>query len=306
MARTTASVLICLVMTTGCYDSHPGTPIDAGPPRDGSALDGALRIDGATTISDPPPSMYVVSSLSLPAPSGGVAPGANLDGHDSGSGSTDPTANCAIREPDFTAPDGTHGVDDVLGRIIPSVHGLVSSASGGVDGALAAAIHGGDLLLGIEVQGTRVTLVRLAPPPRLMTDGVGHVAGGQRFAVTERLGTGVATVDSSGRMKVALGAVTLPVSGALGSVLGSGHLNHLELRFTPGASGWSDGELGATETVTDVVDAWSALVPGIADSARSLLESMADIGPRADRPDVCLSVSVGIAFDAVPATFVGT
>ncbi len=312
MSRTTASVLFCLALATGCYDSHLGTPIDAGAPDGEIAIDGAPGTDAAppndaAAANDAAvvgtPMRYVISSLTIPEPSAGSAPGANLDGIDSDGGSTDPSATCEEFAPDFVAPDGTRGIDDAIGQIVPAVRGLVPGTSEGLDATLADAIRAGDLLLGIEIQGSTVSLYTLTPPDPMEVDAAGRPAPDQLFAVGTRLASARATTTGM-RETVELGTVSIPATGPFGLVLGSGALSNVELRFTEDPSGLRDGELGASASVDDLVSAWDALVPGVADAARELLTSIADIDPSPAQPILCQSVSLGMRFEAVPASFV--
>lgn len=88
----------------------------------------------------------ILTQLGFTRVADGVAPGFNLDGMVS-----DGTDYVSCGQVDFTAPDGTTGVDNQLAKLVPDVENLVGGNA--VDGLLQAAIDDGQLVILMELNG---------------------------------------------------------------------------------------------------------------------------------------------------------
>lgn len=256
---------------------------------------------------------YVVHVLGMPSESpGAAAAGFNLDGMDSGLGSDSPSADCAEYATDYasTVDVGHLGVDNAISSLVPTIESLLDSEGcppeGCVDGALAASIADGSLLLLIEIAGVEslvhdadvtVTLYAGAVPgggPPLLD--AGRLAAGQTFTTASMIGAPTSGDIFHGRLRVRPGSVVLPSTSAGGLPLIT-PLDRAELRADVTLTGLSRGHLGGTTPVSWYV---AATDPDLADSVRSILEAFADITPGAD-PMVCADVSSGFTLSAVPA-----
>lgn len=279
-------VLSCLILA-GCYESHTRGVVgpDGGPPPAMSGL-------------------YVISTLSLPTGSGGTSPGANLDALDSGFGSPDPAANCEQFAPDFVSPyDGTPGIDNAMSSLVGTFESFVTSGET-LDESLAASIRSGEVMIGIELRGSVVTVEQVIPLAALSFDATGRLAPGQRFSRGMRFGEDGSLTTSGSRTHAALGELDLPWPATFDAFFARGQLETVQLRFTRSASGLGQGELGARLNAGDVATYWSAEDPSLLPTIVSVLQSVADLGPGASDPQRCDFLSMGMAFEAVPAVLV--
>ena len=78
-------------------------------------------------------------------------------------------------------------------------------------------------------------------------------------------------------------------------------LTGVELRASVCANGLFRGHLGGRSSVDDLVAQVEEAFPGGEETARSIIESLADLGPTEDEPAICDQVSVGYAFEGVLA-----
>jgi len=266
----------------------------------------------ATTLT------YVIGTFSSPQASfAGTAPGLNLDATDSGSGSTAIDANCEEFNRDFrTVRDPEQvGVDNALEGLLGTLEGLLDTADcpGGATGCLDAQftreINEGRMLLLVEITGVesfandeQVQVALYAGSvvggglPALGDDD--RLAPGQTFETVSTLlpPTPGDIFETRLRVRWTEGFV-LPLAS---TVLLLPDIDEPELRANVSAAGLELGVVGATTTIDPVVARASAIMPGIADTIRSILEAVADIGPTAD-PAVCERLSTGYLVDAVPA-----
>ena len=312
-------------------------PFDAGmlvlfPPRDFVCVEGPepcpttrpLLSEAERTVAvtrDFPPTTftYIISVLQMPEAAGGSAMGFNLDGFDSGLGSTDPVASCERSNQDYSSGlDPSHvGVDSTLQEMIPLFESAVAatdcpgtSTEGCFNRLLQRGVEDGAGLLLIEVrevesfthdEAVEVTLHRAALPTgeTLRLAGDEGLAPGQTFLSQEVLLTSSTADIFRGRLRVRW----------------TGHLPIVLPLFDVGTTNFSDPELrgqltrdritlgvigGATE-VESLVSRVAATMPEVADTVRTILESASDLHPLADDPHVCNDVSAGFTFEAVSA-----
>ncbi len=279
---------------------------------------------------------FVVSSLSIPEADGGAAAGFNLDGLDSGEGSTAAEANCEELARDFvsvTDPDHI-GVDNALQGLVS----LIGTAVGGnIDDTLLEQINSGSVLLLVEVSGVdsvdydssvTLTLYRggvsggsgttctadadcttagescvsgachTAPT---VTDGA--LAPDQSFESLEMIGSPVQGDIFDGRVRATAERLTISVT-ASGSTL-SLIVSNPELRFDISESGLTNGNIGGVLTIDDLAMAAAMIDPSYESLVRGATEDKADINPTADNPAICDALSVGILFGATTATRTG-
>ncbi len=260
---------------------------------------------------------YVIDVLQIPEESGGVAPGFNLDGLDSGGGSTAATATCEEFASDFTsALDPGHvGVDNIFALLVPTVESLLDpalcggSTAGCVDRSIAQAIASGSLLLLVEIRGVdsvvndpdvTVGLYLGAVPgggvPIL--DASGRLAPGQTFATVSSVGVPVRSDIFLGRVRVRPGTITLPMSTTgipLPNVIANA-----ELRADVALDALSNGHLGGSTPSSWFVEEAERLRPGSGSTVGPIVSAYADIEQTTD-PLVCADLSSGLVLSAVRA-----
>lgn len=298
MTRTLALTLAAALLV-GCYQSHSGRAVpDAGsPPGDG-------RVPPPPPPPPPPPlseARFVIASLTLPEALGARAHGVNLDGLDSGEGSTEPDATCQEFNVDFTSIHGGEaGVDNAWSQLVPTLESLVGST---YDELLAARIADGSLLIGVRLDdGGGASLVSLSPSGPLRLDSRGRPEAGQRFEVIEELAVGSRSPDGARERMVIRGRFRIPGVEMFLPLLPIAELDRAQLTYAVGSGGLMNGELGAAVEVELAVESIASIMPGIEDTLRSVLESVADLDPGPD-PQICTALSLGMAFEAVPAEF---
>lgn len=282
----------------GCF----GAPVCSGPRVDGGNAD--ANSDGGVSMT----LTYLISSLSIPVASGGVAAGYDLDGIDSGAGSTAPDADCQEFAADYRSlrDPGLVGVDNAYQSLVPTIESIMDPAdcpggvtTGCVDALLQEGINGGNNLLLIEVSG----LESFDDDPSVEVTvfegtGVPTLSGGSP-APDQTFGTGTMLARATGeigggRLRVVL--PRLPFSGFLAA-----GLQRVELRADVSATGLSNGQYGGSLSVDEIVADAERESPGIGPTVRSIMEPIADIDPGVD-PTICRSLSMGATFNAVPAS----
>jgi len=317
--RGALALVAALVLCAGCYESH-GDAVSPPPPRPG--VDAGPRVvppppppmrpDAGPPFMPPPPppppppggpTTFIVSEMSVPVPTGsGVTVGANIDGIDSGFGSVDPNASCEEFQPDgVSRNDMLTGIDNAYAGLVPTLEAITGEP---VDARLQRAIEEGDALLLIELVGEppRVLTVELAEAvDELRFEPDGSLSPGQRFRVVETITAGMIAVGPGGRFTAFLERFRAPLTPELESILPIGNLDRGQLRFNLSTEGIVLGELGGSFTLEDAANALTMGDPSLFMTVVSVLEAIADISPSGVDPAVCESISVGVAFSAVPA-----
>ncbi|MBX3274939.1 MAG: hypothetical protein KF729_32040 [Sandaracinaceae bacterium] len=261
---------------------------------------------------------YVVATASLPQMMGGRAAGFNVDNLDSGAGSMAADANCQEYTPDFVSvTDANHrGVDNALQGLVGTIEGLLDAndcpgmmTRGCLDATLQRQILEGDFLLLMEVGGINdftfdssvtVQLYLGTASGTLMEAPGGGLAGGQTFTRGMALGAPVTGDIFNGRLRVQTPSLPLNINA------GGFELNlvvtQAQVRFDITENRLANGVIGGVVTVDAIVMAAVAIMPGIEDTVRSVVESVADVSPSAD-PQVCTALSLGLLFTGVDATY---
>ena len=266
---------------------------------------------------------YVVSVISLPeATSDGRAAGFNLDGLNSGEGSTAEDANCEEFNEDYDAlfdPNHT-GVDNALQSLVSTIESLLPredcpgmQQAGCLDATLQQQITEGSLILMVEVSGIndyvfddaiqlQLVLGEVEGGGMPMIDGSGGLAPDQTFATVQELGTPVAGDIFQGRLRAQTDQLTITID--TGDFQLPLMISGAEVRFNIAADGssLSNGVIGGFLRTEDIVMAAAMIMEGIEDTVRGVVENVADVSPSAEDPMVCESVSVGLTFDAVAAS----
>jgi hypothetical protein len=101
--------------------------------------------EGETCRANDPAEVAVIRKLTFARATEGVSDGFDLDGVSTVDGQAE---GCGI--PDWTAPDGSGGIDNAFARMIPALE-LTEAAA--VEGLIQNAINSGELLLLIAVHG---------------------------------------------------------------------------------------------------------------------------------------------------------
>lgn len=259
---------------------------------------------------------YLVSAISIPAPEDGVAPGFNVDGINSGEGSTDGT--CEELTADFSSPADPNlvGVDNALATIVPTLGSFLGDQCPGapaaecLDSLLETQLAEGSLLLLMEVSDINDyqfdSSVSLQLFIGALPDGVmpevganGQLAAGQTFMTETDLGMPVPGDIINGRLRA--NAATLPLMINAEDLTITLTIANPEVRFNISEMGLSQGAIGGVITVQSLIDLAEEIEPGIGETVAGVIESFADVDPSAEDDQVCESLSVGIAFEAVTA-----
>lgn len=270
---------------------------------------------------------FIVNVIALPEavdPDGpGGAPaeaaGFNLDNLNSGEGISTSDATCEEFVPDYVSvTDSNHvGVDNALQGLVGTIEGLLSAedcpggtTDGCLDAQLQEQIADGSLLLLMEVSGVNSftndseVSVRLflgatqdGGPP--MVDGGGTLTAGQTFVEEMGLGAAVDGDIFQGRLRAT--TPLLPIAINTGDFSLTLEISNAEVRFDISESGLSNGAIGGFITTESIIMAASMIMPGIEDTVRGIVESIADVQPSSADPAVCDSVSVGLTFGATTA-----
>lgn len=330
---------LCGTCPTGMLCSS-GACVEGGsvthtfPPRDFACAPGSvapcattapLRGDAARTVTVqrdflPTTVSYVLTEIRW-SPAVSTQPsGFNLDGLDSGDGSTDPLADCEEYNTDFGGlHDPAHvGVDNAFAALIGTVEGLMDPADcpggtteGCLDASILEDINAGRLLLVLEVTDLESYVHDDAVQAGLYVvqtigDGApalsgGRLAPGQTFATVRTAAPPTPADVFEGRLRARWTTAQLPLTGEQ-AALSPTNLTDVELRANLGPSGLARAHLGAVANGEDIIAASAAVMPGIEDVVRSVVESIADVSPSTADPTICDSVSQGVELFGVIAS----
>lgn len=260
---------------------------------------------------------YIVNELRIPAASGGYAPGFNLDGLDSGEGSTAGSATCVEHNRDYVSSldPGHVGVDNVFALLVPVVEAVLDPSQcdgpteGCIDRLIADAVASGELLLAVEIRGVdsvendddvTVGLYLVEVPgggAPLIDPGTERIAPGQTFDVVMPVGVPVRGDIFQGRVRVQLGTIMLPMSTT--NVPLPAMISNAELRADVSLTALANGALGGSTPFSWIV-AEAERLSGMGELAMTIFAPYADIQPTSD-PTVCADVSSALALSGVPA-----
>ncbi len=281
-------MLAVLLAMFGCTDAPPAG--DSGVPAD--VVQATCGPEGGTQH-------WAIDSLAFARIDGDVSEGFDLDGVVSTTGGS---SGCGIA--DLTGPDGTEGVDNAFGRLLPVLDNTEFIAA---EGLIAASIANGELLLIPELAGlddptaddcVQMALRRGSEAPMMGTDG--SLLAGQTLDLDPDFDDQVFTerpvVD--GRVEGRPMTVALPLQ-----ILNADLVFELRdgaLRYDLLDDGALHGAMaGGIETaaIRTMVE-----TEGVNDELRglvdSLLDSVADLAP--DAAGQCQQISVVLEFTAVP------
>ena len=264
---------------------------------------------------------YVLSQMAVPQATSAIPPraaGYNLDGLDSGDGSTSASATCEEYNQDYESlrDPGHIGADNALQSLVPTIESLLPVAScpgattdGCLDATIAQQIAGGTLVLLVEITGldsytydadVDVAVYRgvVSGGGLPVLDGSGRVAAGQTFDTVSTLATSASADIFAGRLRVRWATLLLPMDPGL---LLPSRLERVELRANVAADALAFGQIGGTAPIDDFVTRAEAIMPGIGATVRSVMEAISDVTVTSD-PIVCADVSAAIVFEGVLAT----
>lgn len=304
MARVFFSVVLLAALASGCARLDPACPECTEPSAE------LAQIAGRT---------YLISSVTFPdahqgQAGGATAVGLDLDGFDSGLGSTAQGPRCDQFAMDYASELGPSfsGVDNAGQSLIRTAEGTVD---GGVDfdGALHDAIAHGrirwaihiDALPGDAGPATVLGMELWAIDEAVATDIEGVPLPDQTLRA-HRIARTEASVNDSVLWGYVTDEVDMEVSG-----MDVALLPFDDFRLGGWAavaqtnSGVLAGHLGGSFSVDGLTEL-SAQLTGreFSEVYRSVYESVADLHPSAEDPFTCERISVGFAFEAVPVELV--
>jgi hypothetical protein len=240
----------------------------------------------------------VISTLAF----GRVADDGTSEGFD-----LDGTSDDVCDIPDYTSAGGEGGVDNAFARMIPALEATEAAA---VEGLVQDAIESGELLLAVELSRVEdpmddacvdVTMLRASGSPSMGTDGVMEwnqtfdrdPSGGESTvtgAVRREGAVEARPIDLDLPIQILNADFTLPIRD------GAVRLVRDELGAYTGlmAGGVPVDALYEVASTENIDATLAAAIP-------SMIESNADLD--ADGDGVCESLSVTLAFTAVPAFF---
>lgn len=225
-----------------------------------------------------------------------VADGFDLDGRTSTAGDA-----LACRQPDFTAPDGTAGIDNQLARLIP----IVDQMTGGVlDMAVQTAINNGQLLVGVTVDelqdrcndpSVTVRFQRVQAMPFVGADM--RIDPGQTFDLMRA----VPVTSARGRVRdgvLTIDPVDLPLPVAVLDAQFVLTFYGARLRFRLDDAGGGEGIIGGGLSADEFIATVRTLTisQGLMMTVASALHLFADLSPDADGR--CQRVSGAMALSA--------
>lgn len=246
-------------------------------------------------------SFWALSTLRFQPIEDNISDGFDLDGEQTETGDS---SGCGVG--DAVGPDGTLGIDNAFGRMLPA---LESTEFVAADGILAALISSGELLLVAEVSGiddwsndscVSAAMYRGIGVPMLTTDGL--ILPDQTLELDQ---------DFANQYFPETSLVSGSVEGRpLNTVMPLQFLNasfdfplaNGAIRYDLHEDGTMSGVLAGGIGVQYLVDLFNGEAGGVDDSLADLFESLlpvlADLEP--DETGTCTRLSATLVFEAVP------
>jgi hypothetical protein len=239
-----------------------------------------------------------------------VSEGFDLDGRVS---DTSDPGGCY--QPDLTAPDGTPGIDNALSGLLPALEATEARV---LETLIQEFVNRGDILLAIELEDVdsfendgcvHVNILAATGPVLLGTDG--SIAPGQTFdrdpavpvirAEHATIEDGVLRIhDTDFRLVVQVAGADIDLT-----------LEHAEFAIRLNPDGTASGILGGGVSVTRLDALIDTLATDVADLAKQLIHTVADLEPTdagCDAMSVVFHFTTTTAFfyaDAPPADDTG-
>ncbi len=294
----TASLLL-LALALGCADEGGSLPGDLLEARSPVADAAATRAgDSCRGCAPPAGGVVLVSALEF-AEQGpdGVADGFDLDGRVSDK--SDPTG-CG--QADFTAPDGTPGIDNQIAQLAPALQAV---GAGAAEDLIQESIKSGGLLILMELlpdpaDPGRYTLVmrRGAGKPLLGADGA--LQAWQTFSIGEdpELGSfrGVTVADGVGLAGPAPVRVPFFVFGFFFEIA----IPEAYIRFEVDSGGRIErGILGGGVPLEVLFKLTDNINDSSVPAVVNLIKFFADLAP--DAQGKCTALSAALVFEGIPA-----
>lgn len=249
------------------------------------------------------PTVYVLRKLDFIAEQDGIVDGLDLDEQVTTRGD-----GSGCNKQDFTAPDGTPGIDNQFARLLPAIQAV--GGEGGFQSAISRAINTGAVLVTVELDHlddaaedscVDVTLGRAVGAPDIGNDGL--IEAGQTYDRDPDAPS--YTVEEA--TIVDGGFETGPFTMALPMVVDDIELlitvRDMYLRGTFDEDGAVRGIMAGSivleelNAFIDRIDEGSALFTAM----RSVLSANADLDP--DDEGRCRRISIAVGVEAVPAFY---
>ncbi len=229
----------------------------------------------------------------------------NVPGFDIDNRVSDSTDEQGCFQEDWTAPDGTPGIDNQLATLAPTLEAaLGSDLQETIDGAIAD----GSIIILMDVKGLESTNDDITMDLSLGSTADGNppmlngtaIAPGQSFTIDMTYVSDAPGTVSGGVMTVAVDTLPLSIpfdeTTEIALTIRSATVQ-ATVTETPALTG---GLIGGSLNIDELVTTVMAVAPDIdAGLIRTTLEGVADLEP--DMDGICQNVSVGITFEGVEA-----
>lgn len=287
--RRALSLALCALLGA-CGDDNTAAATDAGT-RALAACDSAGRQRSAVLASF----LFTRADASR----GNVVDGFDLDDYVSSAGDI-----MGCRQADFTAPNGTRGIDNQIARLLP----VVDSMTGGAfDGLIQAAVNNGQLLVAITLdrvddlrddQCVTLSFQRVAGMPFVGSDM--RIDPGQTFDLQRE--QPVSRVEGrirGGVLEAGPFTLALPITALDARFIIT--LHNARFRATVRPDGGLSGIVAGGVSVAEFSETIRGLTirPEEMAAFTGALRLFADLAP--DDGGMCQQISVGMRFDARPA-----
>lgn len=287
-----------LVVAWGC-EGEAEEAVDAA--ADAAVDAAAVELGPCGQMGEP--TVVLLRSLEFLRVEDGIAEGLDLDGV-----ATVPGDGTGCGKVDFTAPDGTPGVDNQFARLLPAIE-----AVGGADGfqsAIARAINSGGVLVTMELSHlddavhdacVDVTLGRAAGRPALGNDGL--IEAGQTFERDIEAPSSAVEGASVAGGVLRAGPFTMALPMVVDDIELLVTIHDMQVRATLHEDGHVTGLLAGAI----VLDELNAFLDDIAENTalfaaiRNVLVANADLDPGEDGR--CRRISIAVGFEGAPAFF---